>query len=222
MPSASRIPRRSTDAVGRVDGHGLAGLAVADQVHEVDHLAGHRVVDGEVTPGEQLAEVETVGVHGGQSRGAGGRRRLGRYVVVGCGAVGGLYGARLAAAGHDVGFLARSDVAGAAGRRAAGRVGRRRRPAAGRFVLGGLGPGGAGGGRRGARQPEDHRQRRPAVAPAAAGGAGDDRRRVPERAGHGGGRRRGRAGRRASSAGCASCARPRSGPATSATPTTAR
>lgn len=35
---------------------------------------------------------------------------MGRYVVVGCGAVGGLYGARLAAAGHDVGFLARSDV----------------------------------------------------------------------------------------------------------------
>ena len=33
-----------------------------------------------------------------------------RYVVVGSGAVGGLYGARLAAAGHDVGFLARSDV----------------------------------------------------------------------------------------------------------------
>lgn len=32
-----------------------------------------------------------------------------RYVVIGCGAVGGLYGARLAAAGHDVGFLVRSD-----------------------------------------------------------------------------------------------------------------
>ena len=33
-----------------------------------------------------------------------------RYVVLGCGAVGGLYGARLAAAGHEVGFVARSDV----------------------------------------------------------------------------------------------------------------
>lgn len=33
-----------------------------------------------------------------------------RYVVIGCGGVGGLYGARLAAAGHDVGFLVRSDV----------------------------------------------------------------------------------------------------------------
>ena len=37
-------------------------------------------------------------------------RRVRRYVVVGCGAVGGLYGARLAAAGHPLGFLARSDV----------------------------------------------------------------------------------------------------------------
>jgi 2-dehydropantoate 2-reductase len=35
---------------------------------------------------------------------------LRRYVVVGCGAVGGLYGARLVAAGHEVAFLARSDV----------------------------------------------------------------------------------------------------------------
>src|SRR2546429_8327231 len=31
-----------------------------------------------------------------------------RYVVVGCGAVGGVYGARLAAAGHDVTFVVRS------------------------------------------------------------------------------------------------------------------
>lgn len=33
-----------------------------------------------------------------------------RYAVVGCGAIGGLYGARLAAAGHDVAFLVRSDA----------------------------------------------------------------------------------------------------------------
>lgn len=33
-----------------------------------------------------------------------------RYAVVGTGAIGGLYGARLAAAGHDVHFLARSDL----------------------------------------------------------------------------------------------------------------
>src|SRR5688572_24165431 len=32
-----------------------------------------------------------------------------RYVVIGCGAVGGLYGGRLAASGHDVGFLVRAD-----------------------------------------------------------------------------------------------------------------
>jgi 2-dehydropantoate 2-reductase len=33
-----------------------------------------------------------------------------RYVVVGCGAIGGLYGARLVAAGHDVTFVVRADV----------------------------------------------------------------------------------------------------------------
>src|SRR4051794_3196330 len=33
-----------------------------------------------------------------------------RYAVVGCGAVGGLYGARLAAAGNDVTFVVRSDA----------------------------------------------------------------------------------------------------------------
>ncbi len=33
-----------------------------------------------------------------------------RYAVLGTGAIGGLYGARLAAAGHDVHFLARSDL----------------------------------------------------------------------------------------------------------------
>ena len=34
--------------VGRVDDHRLAGLAVADQVDEVDHLLGDEVVLGEV------------------------------------------------------------------------------------------------------------------------------------------------------------------------------
>jgi 2-dehydropantoate 2-reductase len=33
-----------------------------------------------------------------------------RYAVIGTGAVGGFYGARLAAAGHEVHFLARSDA----------------------------------------------------------------------------------------------------------------
>ena len=32
------------------------------------------------------------------------------YAVVGTGAVGGYYGAKLAAAGHDVHFIARSDL----------------------------------------------------------------------------------------------------------------
>ena len=44
--------------VGGVDHDRLARLAVADQVDEVDHLAGHRVVGGDVAAGEQLAEVE--------------------------------------------------------------------------------------------------------------------------------------------------------------------
>ena len=51
--------------VRRVDHHGLARLAVADQVDEVDHLLGDRIVLGDVHPGEDLAEVEAGGVgHG--------------------------------------------------------------------------------------------------------------------------------------------------------------
>jgi fatty acid desaturase len=52
--------------VGRVDHHRVTGLSIADQVDEVHHLAGQRVVDGDVSPGEKLAEVETVvGCHDG-------------------------------------------------------------------------------------------------------------------------------------------------------------
>ena len=58
----------SRDVVGGVDDHRLARLAVADQVDEVDHLAGHRVGPGEVPPGEQLAEVEAVVGHGQRTR----------------------------------------------------------------------------------------------------------------------------------------------------------
>ena len=47
--------------VSGVDDHGLAGLAVADQVDEVDHLPGQRVAAGDVAPREELAEVEPVG-----------------------------------------------------------------------------------------------------------------------------------------------------------------
>ena len=51
------------DGVGRVDEHALAGGPVADGVDEVDHLLGDRVVDGEVAPRQQLAEVQAVGSH---------------------------------------------------------------------------------------------------------------------------------------------------------------
>ena len=49
------------DPVRRIDGDRLAGLAVADQVHEVDHLGCYGVVVGEVPAGEQLAEVQAIG-----------------------------------------------------------------------------------------------------------------------------------------------------------------
>jgi fatty acid desaturase len=51
----------AVDVVGGVDGDGLAGLAIADEVDEVDHLAGQRIVLGDVATGEQLAEVEATG-----------------------------------------------------------------------------------------------------------------------------------------------------------------
>ena len=53
------------DGVRGVDDERLARLAVADEVHEVDHLAGDRVVGGEVAAGEQLAEVQAIVAHGG-------------------------------------------------------------------------------------------------------------------------------------------------------------
>ena len=46
--------------VRRVDEHALSGRAVTDGVHEVHHLAGDRVPDGEVAPREELAEVQPV------------------------------------------------------------------------------------------------------------------------------------------------------------------
>ena len=57
------------DPVGRVDDHRLAGHPVPHQVDEVDHLAGHLVVDGEVPAGQQLAEVQAVGVGSRRGRG---------------------------------------------------------------------------------------------------------------------------------------------------------
>ena len=61
MPSAARMAEQVVDPVGGIDDHRLPGGAVADQVDEVDHLAGHLVVGGEVPAGQQLAEVQAVG-----------------------------------------------------------------------------------------------------------------------------------------------------------------
>ena len=46
--------------IGRIDENALAGAPVADDVHEVDHLGGERIVDREVATAQQLAEVQTV------------------------------------------------------------------------------------------------------------------------------------------------------------------
>ena len=54
---------QAVDVVGRIDQDGVTGLAIADRVDEVDHLAGDRVVLGEISPGQQLTEVEAI-AHG--------------------------------------------------------------------------------------------------------------------------------------------------------------
>jgi myo-inositol 2-dehydrogenase/D-chiro-inositol 1-dehydrogenase len=46
------------NAPSRIDEEALTGFSVSDGVGEVDHLGGECVTDGEVSPGEQLAEVE--------------------------------------------------------------------------------------------------------------------------------------------------------------------
>ena len=60
MPSAVEHVEQALDVVGGVDHDRLAGLAIADEVDEVDHLAGDRIRAGEVATGEQLAEVQAV------------------------------------------------------------------------------------------------------------------------------------------------------------------
>ena len=60
MPSAVEHVEQALDVVGGVDHDGLARLPIADQVDEVDHLAGDRIRAGEVASGEQLAEVQPV------------------------------------------------------------------------------------------------------------------------------------------------------------------
>ena len=44
-----------------IDDDGFARLAVADEVHEVDHLLSDEVVFGEVETRQQLPEVDPVG-----------------------------------------------------------------------------------------------------------------------------------------------------------------
>ncbi len=48
------------NVVGRVDHDGLTGLAVAHQVHKVDHLLGQWVGAGNIATRQQLAEIQTV------------------------------------------------------------------------------------------------------------------------------------------------------------------
>ena len=50
--------------VGRIDGDGFAGLAIADEVNEVHHLAGERISRCDVATGEQLAEIEAISCGG--------------------------------------------------------------------------------------------------------------------------------------------------------------
>ena len=53
-------PEELARRVRRVDEQSLASLAIADEVGEVHHLAGHRVSGGKITATEQLAKVETI------------------------------------------------------------------------------------------------------------------------------------------------------------------
>ena len=48
------------DVVGGVDHNGLTGLAVTNEVDEVDHLLSQRISAGDVAARQQLAEVQTV------------------------------------------------------------------------------------------------------------------------------------------------------------------
>ena len=68
FPDAPALPDEIKDVAltvsASIDQDGVAGLAIADRVDEVDHLAGDRVVLGEIPPGQQLTEVEAI-AHGG-------------------------------------------------------------------------------------------------------------------------------------------------------------
>src|ERR1700751_458044 len=63
MPSACSASTTSPAAyAGKTTRQAVAGLTVPDQVREVAHLRRDTVTFGEVTAGEQLAEVQPVGV----------------------------------------------------------------------------------------------------------------------------------------------------------------
>ena len=55
-------PREAGDVVGGVDDETLAGDAIADEVREVDHLAGDGIGGREIATGQELPEVEAVAV----------------------------------------------------------------------------------------------------------------------------------------------------------------
>src|SRR5699024_6142425 len=54
--------------IGRIDDDGLTGLAVPDDVDEVDHLLGDPVVLREIEPRQQLLEIEARRFHTGEAR----------------------------------------------------------------------------------------------------------------------------------------------------------
>ena len=56
------------DAVGGIDDDGIAGLAIADGVGEVDHMPRDRIVTRKVASREQLAEVQLTVRHEDRTR----------------------------------------------------------------------------------------------------------------------------------------------------------
>ena len=50
--------------VGRIDGDGFAGLAIADEVDEVHHLPGERIGRRDVATSKQLAEIDAISCGG--------------------------------------------------------------------------------------------------------------------------------------------------------------
>ncbi len=60
MPSALQRVDQVAGRVCGIDNDAVTGLPVADQVGEIAHLLGDAVAPGEVSAGEQLAEVQLV------------------------------------------------------------------------------------------------------------------------------------------------------------------